>query len=55
MKIFWMVSKLIINRADTIFIRKISKGHNSVKNDGGVLVFVLCTPSDDGLYLYQVS
>ena len=38
-----------------IFIRKISKGHNSVKNVGRVLVFVLCTSSDDGLYLYQVS
>ena len=34
---------------------KISKGHNSVKNVGGVSVLVLCTSSDDGLYLYQVS
>ena len=42
-------------RADTIFIRKISKGHNSVKNVGGVSVLVLCTSSDDVLYLYQVS
>ena len=31
-------------------MRKISKGHNSVKSVGGVSVFVLCTPSDDGLY-----
>ena len=38
-----------------IFIRKISKGHNSVKNVGGVSILVLCTLSDDGLYLYQVS
>ena len=38
-----------------IFIRKISKGHNSVKNVGGVSVLVLCTSSDDGSYLYQVS
>ena len=38
-----------------IFIRKISKGHNSVKNVGGVSVLVLCTLSDDGLYLHQVS
>ena len=38
-----------------IFIRKISKGHNSVKNVGGLSVLVLCTLSDDGLYLYQVS
>ena len=42
-------------RADMISIKKISKGHNSVKNVGGVLVLVLCTSSDDGLYLYQVS
>ena len=39
----------------TISIRKISKGHNSVKNVGGVSVLVLCILSDDGLYLYQVS
>ena len=38
-----------------IFIAKISKGHNSVKNVGGVSVLVLCTSPDDGLYLYQVS
>ena len=35
-------------RADTIFKAKISKGHNSVKNVGGVAVLVLCTSSDDG-------
>ena len=35
------------------FIRKKSKGHNSVKkNVGGVSFFVLCTSSDDGVYLY---
>ena len=34
---------------------KISKGHNSVKNVDGVIVLVLCTSSDDGLYLYKVS
>ena len=34
---------------------KISKGHNSVKIVDGMLVLVLCTSSDDGLYLYQVS
>ena len=38
-----------------IFIGKISMGHNSVKNVGGVTVLVLCTSSDDGLYLYKVS
>ena len=37
-----------------ISIRKISKGHNSVINVGGVSVLVLCTSSDDGLYLYQI-
>ena len=36
-------------------MRKISKGHNSVKPVGGVLVLVLYKSSDDGLYLYQVS
>ena len=38
-----------------IFLRKISKGHNSINNVGGVSVLVLCTASDNGLYLYQVS
>ena len=38
-----------------IFMRKISKGHSSVKNVDGVSVLFLCTSSDDGLYLYQVS
>ena len=36
-------------------IRKFSKGHNTVKNVGGVPVFVLCiASSDDVLYLYQI-
>ena len=38
-----------------IFIGKISKGHNSVKNVGEVTILFLCTSSDDGLYLYNVS
>ena len=38
-----------------IFIRKISKGHTSIRNVGGVSVLTLCTSTDDGLYLYQVS
>ena len=33
--------------ADMNFKRKISKGHNSLKNVGGVSVLVLCTLSDD--------
>ena len=35
-----------------IFKEKKSKGHNSVNNVGGVMVLVLSTFSDDGLYLY---
>ena len=42
-------------RADTIFIERISKGHNSVKYVDGVMVLVLCTSSDGGLYFYKVS
>ena len=42
-------------REDMISIRKISKGHNSVKNEGGVSILVLCISSDGGLYLYKVS
>ena len=34
---------------------KNQRGHNSVENVGGVTVLLLCTSSDDGLYLYQVS
>ena len=32
-----------------------SKGNNSVKNVGGVMVLVLCLLFDDPLYLYKVS
>ena len=35
-------------------ILKFAKGHNSVKNVGGVMVLVLSTMSDNALYLYQV-
>ena len=31
-----------------IFIGKISKGHNIVKNVDGFMVLILCTPSDSG-------
>ena len=37
-----------------IFIAKISKGHNSLKNLGGVMVIFLCILSDGGLYLNKV-
>ena len=32
-----------------VFIGKMSKGHNSVENGGGVPVLFLCTSSDSGL------
>ena len=41
-------------RADTISIRKITKGNNSTKNVGGVTVVNLCTLSGHALYFYQV-
>ena len=41
--------------ANTIFIRKLSKGHNFVKSVGGMSVLILCASPDDGLYLYQLS
>ena len=34
---------------------KFSKGHNSVKNVGEVNVLILCTVSDNALYLYKIS
>ena len=43
----------VIERTQSIL--KISKGNNSAKNVGGVTVVNLCTSSDHGLYLYQVS
>ena len=52
MKLSRTVSKY---RADTISILKISKGNNSAKNVGGMTVVNLCTSSDHGLYLCQVS
>ena len=39
----------------TRFHGKISMGHNSIKGVGGVMVLVLCTSTDGGLYLYKVS
>ena len=41
-------------RADTISIRKITKGNNSAKNVGGVTVVDLCMSSGHALYFYQV-
>ena len=42
-------------RANTIYIAKISKGHNSVENVVGVTVLFLCKKSHGGLYFYKVS
>ena len=41
-------------RADTISIRKITKGNNSAKNVGGVTIVYLSTLSGHALYFYQV-
>ena len=38
-----------------IFISKILKGHSSLKYVVGVEIFLLCTLSNDGLYLNKVS
>ena len=32
-----------------------TKGHNSIKTVDGVMVLNLCIPSDNPLYLYQLS
>ena len=40
--------------ADTISIRKITKGNNSAKNVGGVTLVNLCTSSCHAIYFYQV-
>ena len=41
--------------ADTISIRKITKGNNSAKNVGGATIVNLCMSSGHALYLCQVS
>ena len=45
--------------ADTISLLNFSKGHNSIKNVGGVtgvvMVLVLLISSDCALYLYGIS
>ena len=41
-------------RADTISIWKITKGNNSAKNVGGVMVVNLCTWPGHALYFYQL-
>ena len=41
-------------RAAMVFIAKISKGHNSVKNVGRVMDLFLYKSSDGGLYLNKI-
>ena len=41
-------------KEQTQFLYKITKGHNSAKEAGGVTVLVHCTSVNDALYLYQV-
>ena len=52
MKISQKVSKLLSGHL--ISKLKFSKGHNSLKNVGRIIVLNLCTLSGDALYLYQV-
>ena len=40
---------------DMISILKLTKGHNSIKNVGRVMILDLCLSSNDTLYLYKVS
>ena len=40
---------------DMISILKFTKGHNSIKNVGRVMVLDLCSSSNDNLYLHKVS
>ena len=40
---------------ETISNSQILRGSNSVNNVNGVMLSVLCTLSDDPLYLYKVS
>ena len=35
-------------------ILEFTKGHNFIKNEGGVLVLVLCASSDNALYLSYI-
>ena len=53
MKISKRVSELLSGQKFPIF--KFSKGNNSVKKVGGVMVLVLCLLSNVALYLYTVS
>ena len=54
-QVFWNYLKRYQRyTADTISIRKITKGNNSTKNVGGVRIVDLCKSSGHALYFYQV-
>ena len=56
MKVSQRVSKLQTQTVgSTIGWSQFTKGHNSVKTVGGIMVLNLCISSNDALYLYQVS
>ena len=56
MKVSQKVSELQTQTVGlTLGWSQFTKGHNSVKTVDGVVVFNLCTSSDDVLNLYQVS
>ena len=55
MKVSRRVSELQNQTLATLGWSQLTKGHNSVNTVDGVTVLYLCTPSDDALYLYQVS
>ena len=52
---FFFTKKYQSYTGNTILMKNNSKGHNSVKNIGGVSVLVFYTSSDDDLHLYQIS
>ena len=56
MKVSQRISELQTGTVgSTLMCLQLTKGHNYIKTVGGVMVLVLCTSSDDALYLYQVS
>ena len=51
---FMKTSLTIEFKEQTQFLYKITKGHNSAKEAGGVIVLVHCISVNDALHLYQV-
>ena len=55
MKVSQRVSELETQTVGlTLGCSQFTKGHNSVKTVNGVMVLVLSTLSDNGIYLYEV-